>query len=66
MKLPARLEDNWVSNDPVRSYAEYWPYPKTEDEVRGHVELAFQARTNKASLVDNTRTLRKANSTCPA
>jgi hypothetical protein len=66
MKLPARVQDNWVSNNPVKSYVEHWMYPVTENEVRGHVELAFQARTNKASLVDNTRTLRRANATCPA
>ena len=61
-KLPARVSDN-VSSD--KKYARYWTYPSTVSGLQTHIEEAFQARTSKASLIDNTRDRKINNSTCP-
>lgn len=62
--LLSRIKDNWVENDPDKSYALYRSYPASTSRARSDVEGAFQARSAKAHLVDNTRSLRQAN-TCP-
>jgi hypothetical protein len=62
--LPNRVADNWVRDDPDRSYALYRAYPTSASRVRGEIEEAFLARTEKANRVNNTRDLRRAN-TCP-
>ena len=60
--LPARFADNWNSDN--RRYARYYYYPTSAGQLRGWIEDAFQARTARASLIDNTRALRKINSSC--
>jgi hypothetical protein len=64
-KAPARLKDNWVFEKPEFSYALFKKYPRSASGLRARIEEAFLARTEKASLVDNTRALRKNNSACP-
>ena len=64
-KLPARLSDNRVSKDGVETgYARYYTYPTRKDTLANWIEDAFDARTSRASLVDNTRELRKNNGSC--
>jgi hypothetical protein len=59
--LPARVGDNWFTDDSAGSYAEYQSYPTSLAGLRASIELAFAARTAKA---DNTRPLRTVNATC--
>ncbi|WP_349309764.1 TIR domain-containing protein [Microbacterium sp. MM2322] len=61
--LPDRVGDNWVKNNEAASYAYYRSYPATLESLRTSIESAFQARSAKATLVDNSRALRQRNST---
>lgn len=62
--LPARFSDNWKNgNDDY--YARYQYYPTSESSLRGWIEDAFQARTARAHLVDNSRKLKTYNNSCP-
>lgn len=54
-RLPDRVKDNWISGDQDVSYALYHSYPLSAQSLRNSIESAFQARTSKASLVDNSR-----------
>lgn len=60
--LPARFADNLKDSE---KYARYYYYPTTDSQLRSWIEDAFRARTSRAHLIDNTRTLRKINSSCP-
>jgi hypothetical protein len=62
--LPQRVRDNWVSGEPDLSYALFRDYPTSVATLRSQIDAAFDARTSKASMVDNTRALRKNNSQC--
>lgn len=62
--LPSRVKDNWVEGDVSRSYARFLSYPASKFELRRNISAAFDDRTSKASLVDNSRALKAANSTC--
>lgn len=61
VNLPERVRDNWVSGNQDASYALYRSYPRSAQSLRNGIESAFQARTSKASLVDNSRALRQRN-----
>lgn len=63
-KLPARIADNWTSGNQAASYARYMSYPTSTTVVRSHIESAFDDRTTKGDLVDNTRALRINNASC--
>ena len=60
--LPSRFSDNWKGSE---KYARYYYYPKSATELRGCIEDAFQARTTRTHLIDDSRVLRKINSACP-
>jgi hypothetical protein len=60
--LPARFADNWAEDNSL--YARYYYYPTSGSSLRTWIEDAFQARTRRASLVDNSRALRRRNSPC--
>ena len=62
-KAPKRLLANYKKEE--ESYAEYWVYPSSKSTVRSNIERAFQARTTKDHLIDNSAPLRRANSPCP-
>lgn len=62
-RLPDRVRDNWVKDNQAASYAYYRSYPTTLQSLRTDIESAFQARSTKANLVDNSRALRQRNST---
>ena len=61
-KLPARVDDN-VNGD--AGYARWWKHPSTVLVLKDRIEEAFQARTNKADLIENTRARKTNNSSCP-
>lgn len=62
-KLPDRLADNWAEDG--SRYARYHHYPQSAGSLRDWIEDAFKARDSRASLINNTRALRKINSQCP-
>ena len=66
-KLPPRVSDNFKkdSNDNNVGYARYWVYPGSDATLRGWVEDAFEARTNRSHLIDNTHARKTNNSPCP-
>lgn len=59
--LPARVKDNWAKDTPEQSYAYYKSYPLYNATLRSYIEEAYQARTTKGDLVDNSRPLRQRN-----
>ncbi len=63
-RLPDRVRDNWTEGDQAASYARYLPYPTSASVIRSNIDSAFSDRTAKADLVDNSRPLRKLNSSC--
>ncbi len=64
VKLPARIGDNWTSDKPAESYAEFRPYPSSHAELRDAIDSAFAARSARAHLIDNSRPLRTTDARC--
>ena len=64
-KLSDRIRDNHVEGELAKSYARYMSYPTSAAVLRSQIESAFGDRDAKASLVDNSRALRKNNASCP-
>ncbi len=62
--LPNRVSDNWVKDDTAKSYALYMSYPTSSQGLKRLIESAFDSRTTKGDKVDNSRSLRKRNSSC--
>lgn len=60
--LPARLEDNLKKDSNNECYACYYRYPSSAADLTSMIEEAFQARSSRAHLVDNTRAKRERNS----
>lgn len=61
-KLPARFSDNYVHN--AASYAKFYYFPTSESALRTEIEDAFQARTTRAELINNTRALARLDVPC--
>ena len=61
-QLPARVDDNVDGN---KLYARWWKYPTSESSLRDWIEQAFDARTTKVHLINNTRDRRLRNASCP-
>ena len=64
-RLPDRVKDNWMRDEPEESYALYKSYPSSVKALRANIESAFRARTAKANKAKNRRVLRQRNSSCP-
>lgn len=62
-QLPDRMKDNWEEEESA-SYALYRSYPSSASTLRLAIDKAFDARTEKASLADNSRALRTYDSLC--
>ncbi len=60
--LPTRFSDNWSGSE---KYARYYYYPTSAGELRSWIEDAYQARTSRAHLINNSRALRRINTPCP-
>ncbi|WP_419925405.1 TIR domain-containing protein [Candidatus Poriferisocius sp.] len=63
-RLPDRIKDNWVENDTTNSYALYNSYPTSSQQLKRSIKAVFDSRTTKGDKVDNSRSLRKRNSSC--
>lgn len=61
--LSPRFERNWTENH-VNCYARYKRPPRSADELRGYIEDAFSARTDRATLIDNPQEMMRYNSRC--
>jgi hypothetical protein len=52
---PERFLKNIKGNNMDEGYARYHWYPQRKDQLTNWVEDAFQARTNRAYLIENPR-----------
>ncbi len=59
--LPLRLADNI---DDSKKYARWWKYPTSADGLRQCIEEAFEARTSKTHMIDNSRPRKVNSSAC--
>lgn len=60
-KLPARVGDNV---DGENGYARWWKYPSSASGLASMIETAYEYRSTRDYLVDNSRELRSYNSSC--
>jgi hypothetical protein len=60
-KLPSRVSDNVK---PDNGYARYLTYPSSKSSLRDWIEVAYEARSTKTHLIDNSRERRRQNSAC--
>lgn len=65
--LQARVDDNLErdANNNDLGYARWMKYPTSKPALRSWIEDAYQARTSRASLIDNTRARRMRSAACP-
>lgn len=61
--LPPRLKDNW-NKDHKDVYARYWTYPTSPEQLGSWIEDAYQARTNRAKLIQNSQEMMKYSNKC--
>lgn len=61
--LPPRLAANWVKGH-KNCYARYWIYPRTPEELGGWIDDAFNARTSRAHLINNSQSMMGYNAKC--
>lgn len=61
--LPSRLEANWTKGH-MNCYARYWIYPRSNSELITWIEDAFDARTQRAHLIQNSQDMMKYNQKC--
>ncbi len=61
--LPPRLEENWTSGH-RDCYARYWVAPRTADDLIGYIEDAYNARTERAHLIQNGSLMMRYNRRC--
>lgn len=61
---PTRLADNLKGTNNADGYARWWRYPTSDEQLRGYIEDAFQARTARPQLIDNTRARKIHSSPC--
>ena len=59
---PYRLDDNLVTGD--NGYARYYVYPSSTGDLRGWIEDAYSARSERAYLIQNSNEMMKYNSKC--
>jgi len=61
--FPPRLEANW-NNKHQNCYARVWCYPPSTQQLSEWIEDAYQARTSRAYLIQNSQDMMKYNSKC--
>ena len=61
--LPPRLEENW-SKGHVNCYAQFLTYPRTAEQLGSWIDDAYNARTQRASLIVNPQDMMKYNREC--
>lgn len=64
--LPLRVRKNVIRDEDMNDigYARYYTYPKSKDELRRWIEDAFDARTTRAKLINNSNEMMKYNAKC--
>lgn len=64
--LPARVSDNVVrdAHNADIGYARYYVYPESTSTLRSLISEAFDARTTRKHLIDNTRARRMRSASC--
>lgn len=65
--LPGRVNDNVerdVNKDDV-GYARWMAYPTSRSQLRSWIDGAYNARTSRSTLIDNTRARRTRSASCP-
>ena len=64
---PDRVNDNLLrdANKNELGYAQWKKYPTSGSALRAWIEDAFDARTSRVSLIDNTRVRRVRSASCP-
>ena len=60
-KLPERVRDNV---DGENGYARWWKYPSSASSLASMIETAYEYRSTRGHLVNNSRVLRSSNSSC--
>lgn len=65
--LQARVKDNIerTASGADVGYARYVVYPSSKASLRSSISDAFDARTSRKSLIDNSRSRRMRSATCP-
>lgn len=65
--LPDRVSDNLLrdANNNELGYAQWMKYPTSGSALRGWIETAYNARTSRVALIDNTRPRRVRSASCP-
>lgn len=61
--LPPRMKANW-EKDESGCYARYRSYPRSKEELSSWIEDAYQARTSRAYLIQNSQDMMKYNAVC--
>jgi hypothetical protein len=61
--MPPRLEDNWVKGH-TDCYARYWVYPSSAQALGDLIEDAYQARTTRPHLIQNSQDMMRYNAKC--
>jgi hypothetical protein len=60
--LPERFKCNWKKDG--EGYAKFKPYPSSEQQLWEWIEDAYQARTARANLIDNSLSMMGYNLKC--
>ena len=61
--MPPRLEDNWTSGH-NNCYARYYVYPSSANGLGEWIDDAYNARTSRNNLINNSQSMMKYNSQC--
>jgi len=61
--LPPRFKENWEKGE-INCYARYRAYPSFAQQLADWIEDAYQARTSRAHLIQNSQDMMKYNSKC--
>lgn len=61
--LPPRLAANWTDGH-VNCYARYWVYPSSGVQLGEWIDDAYNSRTNRNNLINNSQSMMGYNSKC--
>ena len=61
--MPPRLEANWNQGH-TNCYARYWVYPSSGNQLGEWIDDAYNARTTRNHLINNSQTMMKYNRSC--
>lgn len=61
--LPSRLKENW-SEGHKGGYARFWSYPNSAQQLGEWIEDAYNARSTRNHLINNSQEMMKYNGKC--